>query len=234
MDFMFWSTVAQIVIAVFTVVGVLTSLYLSIRAITELKSDRHHRQTPHLAFEPGGHQFLIEFIKAGKRIPGIDPKYVESVFPDLHDDAESVRVKHKQLENNRIEMVSYGRLRNYGLGTALDTKVIWVPNEIWFGSQKFKCDESKLSEPMYSKNLNSMPTDPRNILPNQEAKLHWLPTFIEKDTEKQVSKVTGELQIICTDVFKKLHIKVQNFYLYTKYQGEKPYVHVTFSSSPYH
>jgi hypothetical protein len=149
------SDVAQLLIALFAVVGVLASLYISRKALRELQADRHQRQKPHLAFVPGGGDYPVEFVKAGKSIPGIDPKSVAQVFPELPDDAESVRL---------IGRMSVGKLRNYGLGPALGTHVTWTPKQVWFGNEKFEFDKTKLSEPVYCSQLNDMPSCPEHIL----------------------------------------------------------------------
>ena len=88
-----WSAIAQIVIAVLTVVGVIVSLYMSIRALKENKEDRLIRQKPHLAFEGYGYQLPVEFVKAGGCIPGVDPGCANEFFSNLPKDAESIRLR---------------------------------------------------------------------------------------------------------------------------------------------
>jgi hypothetical protein len=223
-----WSSIAQILIAIFTVFGVLVSLYLSTKALREVQFDRKQRQKPHLAFERGGYRYPVTFVKAGKRIPGIDPKVVERLFSGLPDDAESVRLYERKNDDGTINPIRIGRLKNYGLGPALSTHITWVPAEVWIGNEQFKLDEKKLSEPVYSISLNTMPSIPGHIQQNEEAGMSRLPTFIEKDADKKITRVEGILIITTKDVFEKILEYRQEFTIFTNYRDETPSIHVTF------
>ena len=222
------SDVAQLLIALFAIIGVITSLYFSSKALRELQADRQQRQKPHLAFERGGYRYPIKFVKAGKRIPGVDPKAVERLFPGLPEDAESVRLLRRENEDGSIAFTRIGRLRNYGLGPALGTHVTWTPKQVWFGNEKFEFDKTKLSEPVYCSQLNDMPSCPEHILSGEIAVLTRLPTFIEKDTDKKITRVDGVLIIEAMDVFDRNNRFEQGFKLFTHYAGAKPSVHITF------
>ena len=223
-----WGIISQLGIAAFTVVGVIASLYVSNRALREVTSDRHQRQKPHLAFDRGGYRYPVEFVKAGKSIPGINPNHVAKVFSDLPDDAESVRLKDIPLGDGKIDPIRVGKLRNYGMGPALETSVTWVPNMIWIGEEQFNIDDQKLSEPVYNKSLNTMPSIPRHILPGEKSRLSRLPTFIEKDIDKKITRVDGLLHINSVDVFQHSHLFKQEFHMFTGYNEALPWVHVTF------
>ncbi len=223
-----WSSFAQIITAIITLVGVLTSLYMSIKALREVQRDRHFRQAPHLAFETGGFRIPIDFVKAGKRVPGLDPKFVESVFNELSKDAESVRVKHKIEEDGGMNLNRFGKLINHGMGPAFETSVKWITKQIRIGSELFDIDSKKSSEPKYNKNLNETYPVTRNIKHGEQTELCWFPLFIEKDTEKKITEASGILEISCQDVFNKEHIWKQGFYIKTGYRKTPAYVHVTF------
>jgi hypothetical protein len=224
-----WNAIAQLFIAVFTVVGVIASLYFSTKALREIQADRKQKQKPHLAFEYGGYRYPIRFVKAGKKIPGVNPKYVKQVFSNMSENVESVRLDEKKEEDGSIKSIRIGRLKNYGLGPAISTCVTWIPQKVWIGSESFEIDYKKLVEPIYSSSLNNMPSIPSHISPNEEGGLSRLPTFIEKDVEKKLTKVDGLLQIKTKDVFGTTIITEQEFYLFTGYKEESPWVHVTFS-----
>jgi len=223
-----YASIAQILLTIITFTGILTSIWLSIKALREVQTDRKLRQMPHLAFETGGYYLHIEYQKVGKTIPGINPEYVEKMFPDLPDNAESIRIKDKKKEDGRVEIGFYGRLKNYGLGSALLTEVTWIPYEIGINTEKFSLDDKKLLEPPYQKALNNMPSCPSHILSNGEAKLSRLPTFIEKDFEKKITSVEGVLEIKCEDVFKEKHVTKQQFRLLTDYKSDIPAIIVAF------
>jgi hypothetical protein len=220
-----WGAVSQVVATLITFVGVLGSLWLSVKALREVQKDRKLRQRPHLAFEPGEHQIAVEFVADGKRIPGVNPAYVEEVFASLPDNAESVRIVHKSRHH---EKSFYGHLNNFGLGPALLTHVTWIPKIVWIGSEKFVLDEQKLAEPVYRSELNQMPSCPSHIAPGAEAALSQLPTFIEKDFEKKITQVEGYFHIECEDVFGETLVVKQEFYLFARYKEDPPHVYVLF------
>ncbi|HVP92639.1 MAG TPA: hypothetical protein VMS94_02730 [Acidobacteriota bacterium] len=228
MDLSGYSMVAQIMLSIITFVGIVASLWLSIKALREVQTDRKLRQRPYLGFEIGGYEIPIEFQKAGRTIPGIDPDFVKKMFPDIPEDAESVRIRPKMSEHGTLETTFYGQLRNYGLGPALSTAVTWVPEEIWIGSEKTSLGNEKLLEPQYREILNCMPSVPSHILPSKNAGLARLPTFIEKDYRKKITRVEGFLKIECKDVFGEKHLVTQEFYLFTYYTSDPPHIHVTF------
>jgi hypothetical protein len=186
--------VAQIVASIISFVGIVTSIWLSIRALREIQTDRKMRQKPYLGFEIGGYDLPIEFQKAGRTIPGIDPEFVKKMFPDIPDDAESVRIRQKKSNQGNLETVFYGQLRNHGLGPALSTTVTWVPEEVWAGSEKTSPDKEESLEPQYQEVLNCMPSVPSHILPGKDAGLSRLPTFIQKDFRKRITRVDGALR----------------------------------------
>jgi hypothetical protein len=228
MDLVEYSMVAQIVLSIISFVGIVTSIWLSIRALREVQTDRKLRQRPYLGFEIGGYDIPIEFQRAGKTIPGIDPEFVKKMFSDIPEDAESIRIRPKKSKPGSIETTFYSQLRNYGLGPALSTTVTWVPEEIWIGSEKTSLNKEKLLEPQYQEVLNCMPSVPSHISPDKDARLARLPTFIEKDYGKKIARVDGFLKIGCKDVFGEKHLVTQAFYLFTYYLSDQPHIHVTF------
>ncbi len=223
-----YTSIAQIVTSLISVVGIVTSIWLSTRALREVQTDRKLRQRPFLGFEIGGYDIPIEFIKAGKTIPGIDPEFVKKMFPDIPEDAESIRIKQEKTEHPSHRTNFYGQLRNYGLGPALSTTITWIPNEVWTKQEKQPLDKNRLLEPQYSELLNCTPSVPSHIMPEKTSGLARLPTFIEKDFEKKIARVEGKLKIESSDVFGEKHSATQAFYLFTYYNADQPHVHVTF------
>ena len=221
-----WGAIAQVAATLIALVGVLGSLWLSVKALREVQKDRKLRQRPHLAFETGGHPIPVEFVAVGKRIPGVNPAYVEMVLPNLPDNAESVRMVHKGKD---LEQRCYGQLKNFGSGPALLTAVTWIPKVVWVGSEQFVLDVNKLAEPIYSSSLNKMPSIPSHIAAGAEAKLSRLPTFIEKDFDRKITRVDGHLLIECEDVFAEALTVRQKFRLFARYNEDPPHVHITFS-----
>jgi len=228
MDLTEYSMIAQIVLSIVSFVGIVTSIWLSVRALREVQTDRKLRQRPYLGFEIGGYDIPIEFQRAGRTIPGIDPDFVKKMFPDIPEDAESIRIRQRRDKQGSPETAFYSQLRNYGLGPALSTTVTWIPEEMWMGAEKTSLNSEKLMEPQYQEVLNCMPSVPSHISPEKEARLARLPTFIEKDFRKKTTRVDGYLKISCKDVFGEKHLVTQTFYLFTYYASDQPHIHVTF------
>ncbi|MFW9917281.1 MAG: hypothetical protein ACFFGZ_16875 [Candidatus Thorarchaeota archaeon] len=225
-----YASIAQIVLTIITLIGILVSIYLSTKALREVQKDRRLRQKPYLQFEPGGIALHIEFLKTGKSILGINPEYAQKALKDMPDDAESIFIRKRKGDNGESSLIHYGHLKNYGSGPALSTRVTWIAKEVWIGSEKFQIDSRKLSEAVYSEGLNTIPSSPSHIMPGGEASFVRLPTFIAKDFEKKITKVEGNFRISCEDVFGGKHSFIQEFYIFTDYRDkEQPNVHVTFS-----
>lgn len=226
-DYVAW---AQILVPIIALVGIAVSMWLSVKALREVQMDRRLGQMPHLAFDYGGHRLPIEFEKAGRKVGGIDPKYAEKLFHDQPKDAESIGLKTEPIEGGgRKVILLYGRLRNYGLGTAFSTEVTWVAKKVRIGSEEFEIDSKKLLERQYSKELNCIPSSPSHILAGEVAQFFRLPAFIEKDSERKISEVEGILVIECEDLFGEKHITNQEFFIFTYYGSESPAIHITFS-----
>lgn len=215
------ANLSQVVIAVLTLIGILVTVHLAVRTARELDRDRKLRYAPYLAFEPGGTGVPIRFVKAGRSIPGIDPDYVAKVFSTLPLDAQSVRIDFDKQSR-------YGTLRNYGVGPALEIHIVWVAESITIGNERFSIDSKKREEPVYSTEMNQMPSVPGHILPGQTGELSRLPTFIDKDVDRKILEVHGELLITCLDVFRQSHGFRQQFFVFTEYSQSEPRVGVTF------
>jgi hypothetical protein len=150
------------------------------------------------------------------------------MLSQIPEDAESIRLNEKQNDDGTINSFRIGRLKNYGLGPGLSTHVVWMPRQVWLGSELFEINAEKLKEPIYSSALNTMPSDNAHILSGEETGLTRLPTFIEKDFEKKISRVEGILIIKTTDVFGMKYSFSQEFTVFTNYSDERPWFHVTF------
>jgi hypothetical protein len=214
-----------VIIAFFTVAGVIASILLSVRALREVQRDRELRQSPFLAFETGGWRRTVKFVRAGATIPGLNPGYVKEIFPNLPPSAESVRLDAPEGE---LQKSFYGRLTNFGSGAALGARVTWLAQEVAIGQDSFEITEAMRVQPPYTEDLNEMPLDPGHILAGEVAQLTRLPTFIEKDIDKKILRVDGRLQVRCTDVAGKPYSFEQAFHLSTAYSESPPRVHVAF------
>lgn len=210
-----WASAATIV----TGIGVILSIIISIGALREVQKDRRFAARPHLSFEPGGYVVPVEFVRVGRRIPGVDPAAVEAAFPWVGDGAEAVHIKGRDF---------YGDLRNFGAGPALEVSVTWHAGEVGIGSETFGLDGKKRAEPLYGSGFNTMPSVPSHVAPSDTAQLSRLPTFIDKDVERKLKTVEGYLTLLCSDVHGTKHSVHQEFRIRTEYADAEPHVLVTF------
>jgi hypothetical protein len=216
---------AQIIVPIIALLGIIVSMWLSVKALREIQTDRKLRQVPHLAFDYGGSGYRIEFSKSGSAVVGINPKYARLVFKDIPKDAESISLKVG--ENGEI-IQHYGKLKNYGMGPALSTEVFWIPRSVQIGSEVFEITKSKMVEPQYSKELNCIPASPSHIIAGESAEFFRLPTFIQKDFEKKIKTISGILEIHCEDLFNEVHTTFQEFRISTNYKSDDPHIYITF------
>lgn len=221
--------IAAIILPVVTLIGIIVSMWLSVKALREVQIDRRIRHMPHLAFELGGEMLAIQFEKTGTNVSGIDRGYAKKVFKDIPENSESISLKTKKLENGREQVISeYGKLRNYGTGPALSTEVTWIAKKVKVGVEDFKITEDKLKEPRYSGQLTCIPASPNSIMPGEIASFFRLPTFIQKDFEKKIKEVEGVIEIKCTDILGGNQSTIQEFRIFTDYESSEPSIVITF------
>jgi hypothetical protein len=240
-----WAAIAQVASTVVTGVGVVISLYFSRKALQEAAIDRRLRHKPHLVFTPGGYDIPVEFVRAGRVVPGVDPDYAKKELAHIPDNALSVRIcrepeRHTSnqllgaddvsatVTRRRLKSPDYGHLCNHGTGPALNTHVTWTANEVWIGSDSFRIDDRKQREAVYTSDFNYMPVVPWNIPAAKEGRLTRLPTFVEKDHERKLTRVDGILEITCDDIFGAAHSFSQEFRVFPRYRKPEPIVTVTF------
>jgi hypothetical protein len=182
--------ISGIVTAILTLLGVITSLYMSIKAIREVQTDRKLNKAPYLAFEPGGQRHPLEFRKID------DPERIKRIAAK----GENVSLVGLKTDDGKITHEYHG-LKNYGLGPAIHTRITWIPQVIWVGNERFTIDSKKLSEDKYSRDFNTIPATPSHLLPEQEATFYRIPAFIQRDYERKITRVTGYIEIAYLDLF---------------------------------
>ncbi|MDH5821969.1 hypothetical protein QFW77_03040 [Luteimonas sp. RD2P54] len=223
-----WSNIAQILATLVTAAGVLVSLWVAVRTLREVQRDRQLRHRPYLAFQPGGYRLPISFKAIGHRIPGVDPRYLETALAHLPKSKESV-VLGGEGENGKRTVRHYSELRNYGSGAAINTTVTWVPERIWINGEEFPITPEKLADPLYASDLNHIPAVPRHIEPGKHSELTRLPALIVKDYDRKITQIDGHLLISCWDIFGNEHTTKQEFHFFTHYGDAPAAVHITFS-----
>lgn len=132
-----------------------------------------------------------------------------------------------QDERGFIDPILIGRLQNFGVGPALETEVTWVAESLWIHGERFDLNEEKRREPLYSRMFNTMPTMTQHLAPGQATGLPRLPTFIEKDFAKKIKRVDGFFVVSCIDVLDQRHVNKQEFHIFTGYDEQPPWVHIS-------
>jgi len=202
--------IGQILAAIFTLLGVLVSMYMSLKALKETREDRKLTIAPYLAFATGGHAYSLRFNK----------------YKNEEKDAEIIQLYTD--DDGRIKEL-YGDLNNYGLGPAIHAKITWIPESIWFGDEEFLITKEKLLDKKYSNEENTIPSKPSHIAPREAGRFFRIPYFITHDYDKKITRVDGFVHITCFDILKNKYETQQKFHIFTDYKAEEPNIHFTFS-----
>ena len=223
-----WAALGQVAAALFTFIGVIVSLSLSIHALRESHADRRLRHRPYVLFEGGGHRRPVRFVKAGRCVPGINPAFANRYFAHLPEDILSVRLAEAGTVDGVVRPITYGTLRNYGVAPALNVSIKWIPKLTRRTPNQGIWEPVDSTDVRYAIQINEMPPVGGHILPGNATALARLPTFIEKDYKKELAEVHGYLVIQYTDVFGRRYTTRQGFIVLTDYTLPDPYFHTTF------
>jgi hypothetical protein len=209
LDLKLWVDIAQIITALITLLGVATAFWLSRKTLREIQNDRIISQRPFLLFDYGGHKTSVEFNKArdGK-------EYTQAYWPVVN-------------EKGGIRVPTIGKLKNLGVGPAIDVRITWIVEQVYIKGEKFKIDDEKRKESQYMPSMNSNPIMTSHLFPNQESGFHLIPYFISADFEKKIERADGYFKITYFDTFKNKHETYQKFHVFTDYVDKK--FHTTFS-----
>lgn len=203
-----YASIAKIIIAFFSVLGFIISIYFSRRTLLELKRDRRLSNKPHLVFEIGGCKTQIE-------------------FKHLNDEPNS-RVYPSLRGMNRRMANSFGILKNYGTGTAFEIEIQWKGEKVqienkWIDVNSLLKEERKI----YSLESNKFPTLQRHLGVNESTGLLHFPIFISKDFERKIQRVDGRLIVNYKNSFNEKLNTIQEYRIFPRYN--KMEITVTFS-----
>jgi hypothetical protein len=200
---------AQILTAIITLLGVITAFWISRKTLREIQNDRIISQRPFLLFEYGGNKTSIKFCIAqdGK-------EYIQAYWPVIN-------------EKGGIHVPTIGKLKNLGVGPAIDVRITWFVEQVYIKGEKFKIDEEKRKEIQYQPAQNTNPIITSHLFPNQESGFHLIPYFISADFEKKIERADGVLIIKYFDTYENSYETYQKFHAFTEYSEKK--FHTTFS-----
>ena len=217
-----WSSLVQIILVAITAVGIITSMYLSVKALREVQIDRKQRQKPHLGLSLFGMQVPIEFKKIPPRMlfRFMPNNLATKLMTDLPENAKCVSTKSGGIG------IGIGEIINFGLGPALSVSINYIVIEL-----EGEFDNVNLGDPIYRREFNRGSTFPSHILPRQKADIIEIPLFIILDIEQRIRKVKGIIEISCHDVFCEKHIVKQGFVLLTGYDRKEPMIQITWTEN---
>jgi hypothetical protein len=131
-------------------------------------------------------------------------------IPGINIAIASRLTKDRPSGQNRVDVkIHWGRLRNYGLGPALNTKISILPYRLFIGSEVFIIDEIKRNEFPYSESFNLLPASPSHLAVGQEGEFRRLPTPIVVDYKRRLSRLDCVVKIEYEDVYANQYAKFQ-------------------------
>lgn len=201
------------------VVGIaaVASLWIAARSVRELQKDRALRVRPRLVFDRGA-QGVPYTARPITGIPGINRAF-----------AGPALAAHPSIKKAVLTQGFWGKLDNYGNGSALNISVVFLTLEACVGGERFNLDAAKLSEFPYAPGLNSIPASPSHLHPGGSARFKRIPTPIYVGLDQGRDEIGGVVAITYADVFDTTFVTYQDFSAYLK-EGTKedPYVLLTF------
>lgn len=211
LDITLWVDIAQIATAIITLIGIALSFWISRKTLREVQRDRIYNQRPYLVFEYGGHVISVVFKthQDGK-------SYIQPLWPPVAG-------------GRGLHIPTFGHLKNFGTGPAIDITISWIVKEVHIKGEKFKIDDEKRKEQQYSKLLNTNPLMTTHLFPNQETGIHLIPHFISTDFERKISRADGHFIITYNDTFGNKYETLQKFHVFTDYENPDKGFHTTFS-----
>jgi hypothetical protein len=211
LDIKIWVDIAQIIAVIIAIIGVALSFWLSRQTLKEVQRDRVYNQRPFLIFEYGGHVIAIDFKKHqdGKT-------YNQPLWPKVG-------------MGQGVYIPTYGHLKNYGTGPAIDITITWVVDEVHIKGETLKIDNEKRKEAQYSESWNTNPLRTTHLFAGQETGMHLIPHFISADFERKIERADGYFLINYTDTFGHKYKTHQKFHVFTDYKQPEKGFHTTFS-----
>lgn len=214
-----WQTaaaLAQVIATVLAAVGIITSLYIGIRTLREVQSDRLHRVRPKLLFDQGARGIECD-LEEGIGIPGIDPGYAAELLKGRPRRARSCVAKGL-----------WGDLTNHGTGAALNASITIFARKVRKAGEEFSLDAKKLLEFPYSPELNHIPAHPSHIDPGKAGRFLRLPTPVTVDYTGQMNSMECVVLIQYEDIYGNGHDTWQEMRARVERQENSARVFLTF------
>jgi len=211
LDIKLWVDIAQIVTALIAIIGIALSFWFSRKTLKEAQQDRIYNQRPFLLFEYGGHVISIEFKthQDGKT-------YNHPLWPPIAG-------------GPGLHIPTFGHLKNFGTGPAIDITISWIVEEVHIKGEKFKIDKEKRKENQYAESWNTNPLRTTHLFAGQDTGIHLIPHFISVDFEHKIERADGYFIISYGDTFGHKYKTHQKFHVFTDYKHPEKGFHTTFS-----
>jgi hypothetical protein len=201
-----------------TAAGVLVSLYIGICTLGEIRKGRQHSITPFCLFPTGAQRVLVEFDDSSG-IPGIEISLATRLNRDRPPG------KNRITANN-----PWGKLQNFGMGPAVNTKISLLAYRVFMGEEVFVVDESKRTDFPYAEIYNRIPAHPSHLAVGKEAVFMRLPTPIVVDFKRRMTRLDFVVIIAYRDLFGNSYQKFQGLRAFCNYldDSSEPYLVLTF------
>jgi hypothetical protein len=187
-----------------TAAGVLVSLYVGISTLREVRRGRQHSIQPYCLFSTGTQQISVEFSDAGG-IPGVDIGPAVRLTKDRPPGKNRADTKHL-----------WGKLRNYGLGPAINTRISLIPYRVFVGKDVFVIDDAQRTGFPYSEIYNSFGVTPSHLAVGGEGLFMRLPTPIVVDYKRRITRLDCVVKIEYEDLYASKYTKFQGLRVFAQ------------------
>lgn len=208
--------VAQVAATVLLGIGIIISLWIGIKTLREVHSDRIHRVYPRLLFNRGGQVVKCKLAEADG-IMGIDPKFAAELLKSKPSGVRSC-----------IPLTFWGELTNHGNGSALNVTITILTRRVHKAGADFLIDSEKLLEFPYSPHLNMIPANPSNIEPGGSAEFLRIPTPVFVDFSGLLTRMECIAVIDYEDMYGNKYQTLQELYLHIQRFKSEANVTLTF------
>ena len=114
----------------------------------------------------------------------------------------------------------WGRLYNYGLGPAINTKISFISYRVCIGKDVFVIDESKQKDFPYRLRYNVVPAHPSHIAVGEQGTFVRLPTPIVVDYNRLIDRLDCIVKIECEDLYTNKHVRFQGLRIFTDHLSD--------------
>jgi hypothetical protein len=126
-------------------------------------------------------------------------------------------IKDRPPGKNRVDTKHlWGKLRNYGLGPAINTRISLIPYRVFIGKDVFVIDDTKRTEFPYQELYNSFQATPSHLAVGGEGQFGRLPTPIVVDYKRRITRLDCVIKIEYEDLYANKFSKFEGLRVFAK------------------